>query len=141
MTAEPRDPFSASQSGVYRAPAGTAALRKAAVRKGLAWYGIDLAATGDKAGFLSACASALGFPESFGHNWDALADSLQDFSWRPAPGYVLHLTRAAPLIEAASSEWTAALEVLDVAATYWKERGKVFIVMVEGVNELPALSP
>ncbi|MFN8125394.1 MAG: barstar family protein [Candidatus Nanopelagicales bacterium] len=32
----------------------------------------------DKRGFLAACRTAFGFPDWFGMNWDALADSLSD---------------------------------------------------------------
>ena len=32
---------------------------------------------------------ACNFPDWFGFNWDALKDSLLDFEWQPALGYVL----------------------------------------------------
>ena len=43
----------------------------------------------DKDTLLRALDQACGFPDYFGFNWDALADSLSDFSWQPANGYIL----------------------------------------------------
>jgi RNAse (barnase) inhibitor barstar len=39
---------------------------------------LDTSSVGDKAGFLDAASRAFGFPDYFGRNWDALADSLGD---------------------------------------------------------------
>lgn len=41
---------------------------------------LDTRGAHDKASFLHACARCLGFPDYFGHNWDALADSLSEFA-------------------------------------------------------------
>lgn len=129
--------LSPGRSGVYRAPADVGPLHLICARSGYAWFTVDLAVVADKASLLEACAKALCFPETFGANWDALADCLQDFSWWPAAGYVIHLRRAAATTVAAPRDWTAALEILDAAATYWKERGKAFVVLVEGAADLP----
>src|SRR5699024_7231387 len=44
---------------------------------------IELSGTTDKSEILTRIASALIFPDWFGHNWDALADCLGDLSWLP----------------------------------------------------------
>lgn len=53
---------------------------------------IDFAGCTGKDDAIARIAVALGFPAWFGRNWDALADSLSDLSWLPAPGYLLLLT-------------------------------------------------
>lgn len=50
---------------------------------------LDTREAGDKAAFLAACARDLGFPDYFGHNWDALADCLSDFVTRRTPVLVV----------------------------------------------------
>lgn len=55
---------------------------------------------------LDALAVGFSFPDYFGHNWDALEESLRDLDWLPARGYVLvvedaeQLWRRAPWIPA-----------------------------------------
>lgn len=39
---------------------------------------LDTASVTDKPGFMEAISNALGFPDWFGSNWDALADCLSD---------------------------------------------------------------
>ena len=43
----------------------------------------------DKQSFLTACARSLAFPDYFGHNWDALADSLGEFARERSPVLVV----------------------------------------------------
>lgn len=50
---------------------------------------LDTRGATDKRAFLSACAHDLGFPDYFGHNWDALADSLGEFVARHRPVVVV----------------------------------------------------
>jgi hypothetical protein len=54
---------------------------------------IDFDGCAGKDDALARMAAALHFPDWFGGNWDALADSLADLSWLPARGYVLLLER------------------------------------------------
>jgi len=72
--------------GLYRlasrAPAASIAER--ALEQGWQPFVLDGAAVLGKADFLAAIAAALAFPAYFGHNWDALADSLTDLSWLAA---------------------------------------------------------
>lgn len=44
---------------------------------------------GSKAKFMTAIATALSFPDWFGRNLDALADSVGDLSWLPAGEHLL----------------------------------------------------
>ncbi|MBI4193960.1 MAG: barstar family protein [Betaproteobacteria bacterium] len=138
MSAKPPEPLGPGRSGVYRAPPDLQPLKQRAVQAGLAWLPVDLAPVGEKSRFLAVCAEDLGFPKTFGHNWDAFADCLQDFSWRTAPGYVVHLRNAAVFAMAAPAEWATAREILSEAAGFWAARGKTFLVLVHGAADLPA---
>jgi ParB-like chromosome segregation protein Spo0J len=129
--------FTAERSGVYRTPADVHGLRERAVAARLAWLEADLARVRGKAEVLAALAAAAELPAEFGHNWDALADSLGDFSWRPAAGYVLYLRNTAAARRALGAEWATLLEVLREVAREWKARGKVFVALVDDAT-LPA---
>lgn len=119
------------RSGVYLAPDALDELREAAARAGLAWFELDAAAAADKQGFLAACARSFGFPDWFGANWDALADCLRDLTWRRAPGYVVFWHGSAVLANAAPEAFATALEIFRDAASYWKERGGVFLIVLD----------
>ena len=123
--------LTAARSGVYRSPADVDRLREHALAARQAWIDVDLSRVRTKAELLAALAGAGGFPAGFGGNWDALADSLGDFSWRPAGGYVLHLRESAAVQRALGAEWNTFLEVLRKAAAEWKARGKTFIAFVD----------
>lgn len=131
------------QSGVYLAPADTSALRLAATRGKLAWMEIDSGEARNKSQFLTECARDLEFPDGFGGNWDALADCLQDLSWRPAPGHVVLWRGASRIASAVPGDFATALEIFRDTATYWKERDRVFIVLLDrqvpgvAVQQLP----
>ena len=139
MTARRSRGLTLSHSGVHRAPAAVAPTRAAAAAAGLAWHEIDLGAARDKAALLKAFADALAFPATFGGNWDAFADCLQDLSWRRERGHVVHLAHAGRYARAAPADWATALEIMGESATYWKTRGRAFIVLAAGVAELAEL--
>jgi RNAse (barnase) inhibitor barstar len=112
-------------------------MRASVLAQGGAWFAIDFSAVQTKGGLLDALARALGFPASFGHNWDALADALQDMSWHPANGYVLHLQNPASAERALGEDWATLLEVLSASTMYWRKRGKPFIVFVDRLRGVP----
>lgn len=130
MTATPQ-PLSARNSGLYLAPQTLSALRQAAVDGGFAWFNLDLKRVTSKTRLLAVCGRDLEFPETFGANWDALADCLQDFSWWRAPGYVINVTHAADFARAVPEDFGLLLEILDYAANYWKKQGKAFLVLID----------
>src|SRR6478672_1497548 len=93
-------PFPSSRSGVYRTPSDVDRLESEAQSGGHAWAEIGLGVCRTKQDAPAA---------SFGANGDALADVLQDLSWRHAAGQTLRL-RGTEALEPAS-ERTTLLEV------------------------------
>lgn len=133
-----------SRAGVYPLPqGGLADLRSAAEQQGLALFYIDLAGITSKDRFLAAVAQALGFPDWFGRNWDALEDCLTDMSWQPAGGYVLILAHADDFHMADEDSFALALRILQTAAEFWREDGIPFWALVDlrssGTAVLPEL--
>ena len=86
----------------------------------------NLETADDKDALLDEIAAALAFPATFGGNWDALADSLGDLSWLPAPGYVLLLDHSTDLRESAPDDFAILLEILDEAARTHARAGVPF---------------
>lgn len=121
-------------NGIYRAPQAMDELRAA---PDLQWTAVSLKRIRDKKALLNALAIAMDFPATFGGNWDALADCLQDLSWLPDRGHVLHLQSFAGFSAAAPAEQAVLLDILDAAADYWRQQGSVFIVLVDGNPALP----
>lgn len=97
---------------------------------GLSVHRIDLSSCADKAGLLRRLAATLAFPSSFGHNWDALADSLGDLSWMPAPGHALLVDNAGDLRDADEADFNTLLDILDQASSTWTARGTPFFVFL-----------
>lgn len=133
----PRTTFTPAHSGVYRAPSSLAALRDTVVAARGAWIEIDLGSVKDKAALLKAFAAAFAFPATFGGNWDALADCLQDLSWRRDRGCVLYLRGAGAYARTAPLEWATTLEIVTISANYWKTRDRSFVVLAADLAELP----
>jgi hypothetical protein len=91
---------------------------------------LDLAACRGKADLLTGFARELKFPTWFGHNWDALADCLDDLEWLRASGYLLVLENPVGLSNAAPKDFAVALDILADAARKWSERGTPFWVFI-----------
>ncbi|MEN3355343.1 MAG: hypothetical protein V7640_3501 [Betaproteobacteria bacterium] len=132
-----RAPLTADRSGLYQTPPDWSSAREHFAGSGADCLEIDLTDARTKEQLLDAFAQSLSFPATFGRNWDALADALQDLSWHPSRAYVLHLQHAALVRRALAADWLILLEVLSAAVMYWKSRGTPFIVIVDGARELP----
>ncbi|HEV8694743.1 MAG TPA: barstar family protein [Lysobacter sp.] len=87
---------------------------------------IDLTGCRDKETVLDRIAQALHFPEWFGANFDALADSLGDLSWLPADGYLLLLEHADEWRQADDDNFATLLDILNEAAVNWGDYGVPF---------------
>ncbi|WP_430390501.1 barstar family protein [Dyella sp. 20L07] len=107
----------------------------------------DLAPLGDAAGMqgLSVCRTSLAgytnrealfdqlntslrLPPGFGHNWDALADSVRDFSWLKAPGVILLFDHAEDMRNGNEEDFDTLLDILEEAVDYWQDAGSPFFV-------------
>lgn len=110
----------AGRAGVYRLPAGgVPATAQAASEAGFVLARIDLDGCDSKADCLARVAAALRFPAWFGHNWDALADCLNDLSWLPGDGYVIVLEHADRFRGTAADDFAILLEIFQEAAEEW----------------------
>ncbi|NBR28797.1 MAG: barnase inhibitor [Betaproteobacteria bacterium] len=130
MTASPDKNLKPTDGGVYQSPGSTDRLRERVLGQGLAWCDIDLAGARDKQSFLECCARSLQFPQTFGGNWDALADCLEDLAWLPAAGAVIRWRHGGGFVHSANDH-AAALEIFAAAASYWKTRARVFVVLID----------
>lgn len=70
--------------------------------------------------------AAFAFPEHFGRNWDALADSLADLEWLESDRFVLLIDGASQLTEPLGR----LIEVWLSAAQEWSAEGKPFHLVV-----------
>ena len=120
-----------ANSGVYAAPAAPGMLEQQAVESGLAWLDFGLAGVASKADFLARSQTVFRLPPTFGHNWDALADCLEDLAWLPARGYVVSIHNGAGFARRAPRDFATALEILGAAASYWKANRALFAVFLD----------
>jgi RNAse (barnase) inhibitor barstar len=112
----------ATQSGAFFVDLhDRAAIADTGAALGFTVITIDLRDCRDKADLLDRIARAMRFPDWFGDNFDALADSLGDLSWLPATGYVLLLDHAQDLREHAPAAFETLLDILNEVATGWAE--------------------
>ncbi|MEU9449548.1 barstar family protein [Streptomyces sp. NPDC048277] len=81
---------------------------------------LDLDGVADKAALMDRAVSALGLPNWFGRNWDALADSLRDPSvWPPEAvdrGLLVVVTGWQGYARSRPDEWQVAQDVFAQAA-------------------------
>jgi RNAse (barnase) inhibitor barstar len=115
------------QSGVYKWPtADVAELRGAVEEAGWRFVRLDTSTVLDKTGFLDRAAEAFGFPDYFGRNWDAFADSLGDIDDNPGTVVVWDGWREFASRDEASFD--VALEVLRERAVS-SDDGRLVVLM------------
>lgn len=121
----------AEQNGLYAVPVDVAPLRRAARDAGLAWHVVDLQRARGKRALFTAFAREFAFPATFGGNWDALADCLQDLSWQAAPGRIVLMRGAGVFATASPDDYSTLCEILEATARYWSGRKKFFVVLAD----------
>ncbi len=110
---------------------GTAdAVSEAAKAAHLRYVPVDLAGVADKRALMNALAKGLKLPSHFGHNWDALADCLEDDDFLHKPGAVVRIAHAAAFRTAHQGDWNTLEDILGEASEYWKERHVALWVVV-----------
>jgi hypothetical protein len=103
-------------------------LRSAAAAAQLAFSLVDLTHAKDRAGLFAALDKSLRLPDHFGHNWDALADVLEDRDWLGKHGRVIAFTASAAYRREHPTDWSTLEDILGEAAEFWKERHVAFWV-------------
>lgn len=116
------------EAGAYRLNCPLDELHAAAEHAGFALFEANMATVHGKGEFLAALAQAIRAPEWFGHNWDALADALEDLTWQPAPGYVLVLRNGGGTLGLETEDYVTVSEILACTVSFWKSGGTPFWV-------------
>jgi len=136
-----------SRAGVYHLPFALHGkyeeLMAAATGLGYAAFRIDLSEARNKQDLLATIGKAMGFPDWFGDNLDALADCLADLEWCPAEGYLVLLEHCDQLHANAGDDLIAALQIFAAAVNEWRERDIAFWCLIDmhadGIAWLPGL--
>jgi RNAse (barnase) inhibitor barstar len=116
--------------GVHEWRGSAEVLKTAATHARLRYAQIDLGKAKDKATLFAEVDRALALPGHFGHNWDALADVLEDRDWLGKSGHVVVLAHAAAYRKDHPNEYRMLEEILGEAAEFWQERQVAFWVFV-----------
>lgn len=135
---------SAARAGVYHLPHGDIGdLVAGAEAAGCLVQHVDLRDIRNRDEALDAIGRNLGFPEWFGHNWEALSDCLLDMGWRPAEGYVVILEHCDGIHARAEGDFVTLLEAFQNAAGEWREQNVAFWCLVDmqadGIAWLPTI--
>jgi RNAse (barnase) inhibitor barstar len=91
---------------------------------------VDLGRARDRATLFAALDTALGLPGHFGHNFDALADVLEDRDWLGKRGIAVTLLHAADYRKDHPAEWKTLEALFAEACEYWRERHVPFWVFL-----------
>lgn len=109
------------QAGVRSWAGATDSLKAAASHAQLRFSACDLSHAQDRAALFAEIDRRLDLPEHFGHNWDALADVLEDRDWLGKTGRVIVIKGVAAYRKDHPTDWTTFEDILAEAAEFWKE--------------------
>jgi RNAse (barnase) inhibitor barstar len=91
---------------------------------------VDLAHARDRATLFRELDRCLALLPHFGHNFDALADVLEDRDWLGKRGIVIVHVHSAAYRREHPTEWSTLEDILSEAADFWRERHVPFWVFV-----------
>ena len=120
------------RAGVYHLTREAWEVAAAAGAADLTCFRIDIGHAHDKADFLDHIAKAMGFPQWFGHNWDALADCLKDLSWLPGKGWVVVLEKSKHFGAGHRDEFDEAMHLMAEVADFWRPQDRPFWTLIGG---------
>ena len=115
-----------NEAGVQDWADGADPLRTAAKAAHLKFYSVDLSKIVGKPALLKALEKGINLPDHFGHNWDALADCLEDDEWMDKNGVVIFWQGAEQFRKAHHEDFETALDIFSEASEYWQEHRKAF---------------
>lgn len=92
----------------------------------LVTFEIDALSIKDDEMLFSVLSKALGFPDYFGRNWDALDECLADMEWYEADGYALFITNSVRLWSDAAYTAGKLVSVWQSIAEQWNQENKPF---------------
>jgi len=122
----------AANNGVYHLPsAGREAMEKVARQSELVFRLVNLHDGEEIDEVFEAIAEGMGFPEYFGHNFDALYDCLTDLSWQETSSTVIVLTGCDGFHAAAPEAWNMLISVFVSAAEFWRDEEVPFWVFID----------
>jgi RNAse (barnase) inhibitor barstar len=115
-------------AGVHPWSGSVEPLKNAASHANLKFAAIDLARAKDRASLFAELDQALKLPPHFGHNWDALADVLEDRDWLGKQGRTLVFTGSNAYRKEHPTDWSTLEDIFGEAAEFWIERHVPFWV-------------
>jgi RNAse (barnase) inhibitor barstar len=110
------------------------AIQSAAKKAAFAFFHIEGKNITRKEQLLNHVATALHFPKSFGHNWDALEECLVDLEGNDAEGYLIYYDHVDGLMNEHPDQFETLVEILRDAVASWKEDGTPMIVFLSGAK-------
>lgn len=106
----------------------------------IAVWRIDVGSVRTKSELLTAIGRALGTPDYFGSNWDALEECLRDFD--EGRGWLIIFEHADALLALPRQDLTVLGEILSGVAEFWSAENRVFAAhFVGGAGLTAALQP
>ena len=109
------------------------AVQSAAKKARYTYVHIDGSKIERKEQLLNALATALRLPKSFGHNWDALEECLNDLEG-DGEGYVIYYDHIDGLLGAHPDQFETLVEILRDAVESWKEDDEALVVLFSGTK-------
>ncbi len=124
----------ANKGGVWFLPSHVEprSVQAGAKRAGFAFFHVEGKNITRKEQLLIHVATALHFPQDFGHNWDALEECLTDLEWVDAEGYVLYYDHIDGLLDAHPDQFETLIEILRDAVAAWKQEDSAMVVLLSG---------
>jgi RNAse (barnase) inhibitor barstar len=113
--------------------ADTRGVQSAAKKADYTFFHIDGSKIERKEQLLNHLATSLRLPQSFGHNWDALEECLNDLEG-DGEGYLIYYDHIDGMLNAHPDQFETLVEILRDAVGSWKEDGTPMVVLLSGAK-------
>ncbi len=119
---KPPDLAVLDDAGVHAWTGTAEPLKTAAAHAHLKFASVDLGHAKDRTQLFAELDRALKLPEHFGHNWDALADVLEDRDWLGKTGRVILFAGGEHYRRDHPTDYGTLEDIFAEASEFWKER-------------------